>query len=254
MKNFSLYLIRCITNLHVGNGDTEFGIIDNQVQRDVITGFPTINSSSLKGSIRNFLENKSKKENVDKIFGSEEMMGLYRIFPGMLLSIPMRSDSKPYYNVTCNRIIEEFNYFLSLSNKSELINISKSIDDNKKLNIEGEIIDCEIVKKQKLCKLFGENLIIIDDKKFYEFVQELPIIARNKLDNGESKNLWYEEVVPRETRFFFGVCDDGHDNSLFNNITSDIVQIGGNATIGYGYCDISKIEVKEVKKDEKKRN
>lgn len=48
--------------MHVGSGDASYTLIDNQVQRDVITGFPTINSSSLKGSLRSFLDPKRKKQ------------------------------------------------------------------------------------------------------------------------------------------------------------------------------------------------
>ncbi|MCW7999955.1 hypothetical protein CFK35_19015, partial [Clostridium sp. cpc1] len=80
---------------------------------------------------------------------------------------------------------------------------------------------------------------------FYEIIRELPIIARNKLNDGESENLWYEEVVPRETRFYFGTIlskkAPKEYEDIFDKITEDFVQIGGNATIGYGYCDIKSI-------------
>ena len=46
------YIIRTKTNLHAGSGDTNFGIVDKQVQRDSISNLPIINSSSLKGAIR----------------------------------------------------------------------------------------------------------------------------------------------------------------------------------------------------------
>jgi CRISPR-associated protein Cmr4 len=64
------------------------------------------------------------------------------------------------------------------------------------------------------------------------------------LKEGQSKNLWYEEVVPHESKFIFLVSipltnDIGLDESEFNNSFNDkIVQIGGNASIGYGYCQI----------------
>jgi len=47
-----LYTIKCLTNLHVGSGDINFNVIDNQVQRDSVTNLPNINSSSLKGAFR----------------------------------------------------------------------------------------------------------------------------------------------------------------------------------------------------------
>ncbi|SFU71101.1 CRISPR-associated protein, Cmr4 family [Clostridium sp. DSM 8431] len=244
MENFELYLIRCITNLHVGDGNTSYGIIDNEVQKDVITKYPIINSSSLKGSLRNYLESRYSKNDVNEIFGDETKMGLYRVFPGMLLSIPMRSDNRPYYNVTCFGIMKEFLGFLDLLDIPLKLSNDYTNEKNSKskVNIEGEDVYCQEVNNDDMKKLFYENLIIIDDKKFGDFVKELPIIARNKLENGESKNLWYEEVVPRETRFYFGLCRDGNKKLLFNSITENLVQIGGNATIGYGYCNITKLK------------
>lgn len=46
------YIIKTKTNLHAGSGDTNFGVVDNEVQRDSITNLPVINSSSLKGAVR----------------------------------------------------------------------------------------------------------------------------------------------------------------------------------------------------------
>ena len=43
--------IELITNLQVGNGEANFGVIDNLIQRDAATGFPCINASSLKGAM-----------------------------------------------------------------------------------------------------------------------------------------------------------------------------------------------------------
>jgi len=70
----------------------------------------------------------------------------------------------------------------------------------------------------------------------------LPVIARNKLDNGISRHLWYEEVVPRQTFFLCVIlcpCDDGTDQKntelLVGALDNKVHQIGAGATIGYGY-------------------
>lgn len=268
MDNFKLYLIRCITNLHVGNGDSSYSIIDNQVQRDVITGFPVINSSSLKGSLRAYLKHNTNDDDIlKKIFGHEELgVGKYKIFQGTLLSIPVRSNVKPFFRATCPRIIKEFKEFADSFNfnlESGLEKLIKLIDNNKNssfsfdveekndsdIKIEG--LTCEIkkiedkyIKKSEIEKLFGEDLLILDDDKFFEIIKELPIIARNKLENGESQNLWYEEIVPRESRFYFGVFEEKNCKyeNIFKKITDEALQIGGNATIGYGFCDIEPIK------------
>ncbi|MBU5593310.1 type III-B CRISPR module RAMP protein Cmr4 [Clostridium sp. MSJ-4] len=269
MGNLKLYSIRCLTNLHVGNGDASYSIVDNQVQRDVITNFPTINSSSLKGSLKNFLnpENTESKE-IKYIFGDKnEGIGHYKIFPGMLLSIPVRSNKKPFFRATCPRIIKDFLDFTdtfkySLDYKDDLEKIksfaeknpnsisvikcfNKDIEDDKNLKVEG--FDASLKNElnfksnENLENLFGKDLIVMDDLTFSEIVAKLPVIARNKLNNGESENLWYEEVVPRETRFYFGVIQGKNYSDIFENIVEKVVQIGGNATIGYGFCDITSI-------------
>lgn len=70
----------------------------------------------------------------------------------------------------------------------------------------------------------------------------LPVIARNKLDNGISRHLWYEEVVPRQTFFLCVIlcpCDDDTDRKntelLVGALDNKVHQIGAGATIGYGY-------------------
>ena len=37
-----VYILETITNLHVGNGDINYNIIDNEVEKD-LNGYPIIN-------------------------------------------------------------------------------------------------------------------------------------------------------------------------------------------------------------------
>ena len=39
--------LECMTNMHVGNGDVNYNIIDNEVEKDPVTGYPTINASGV---------------------------------------------------------------------------------------------------------------------------------------------------------------------------------------------------------------
>ena len=48
----NIYLLECLTNLHVGSGEVNYNIVDNEVERDVVTNYPTINSSGVKGALR----------------------------------------------------------------------------------------------------------------------------------------------------------------------------------------------------------
>lgn len=263
-----IYLINTITNLHVGSGDSDYGLVDNKVQRDVITGYPTINSSSLKGALRSKAE-ATGNTNILTIFGGEEIIsindngektikkskkGKFIFYSAKLLFIPARSTKKPYYLVTCPKILEEFKEILELFGLKDYFPQNFIINEGY-VNISNENEDIEIeefvvknsgihIKKSKI-KEFREEFVILSDENFSELVENLPIIARNHLDNGESKNLWYEEIVPRKSIFYFGV-DMGTGNNYdkeFDRILEGITYIGGNVSVGYGVCEI--MEVKE---------
>ena len=70
--------------------------------------------------------------------------------------------------------------------------------------------------------------------------------CRKMLDNGESKQLWYEEIVPHESVFYTIVI--GNDEKTLNifinalNDINNIVQFGGNASVGYGLCRVTVTE------------
>jgi len=86
----------------------------------------------------------------------------------------------------------------------------------------------------------GDDLVLFDEESFKQI--DLPVIARNALDeDGISQNLWYEEVVPKHTRFFF--CIGKPDSKGFENRFENeggIVQFGANKSIGYGFSRVKK--------------
>ena len=294
----SLYLLRCITNLHVGSGDENYGVIDNRVQRDITTGYPTIFSSSLKGALREFFDcnppyelvNGKTNDVVKAIFGSPAnerdkaklLPGSFRFLPGRVLSIPVKSNFRPYYNATCVAAIKELIEFASLVgmaiNANELQVLEKlsgkdttqpmkpqvavtnpmvfdAIPAGKMIFIEDKEatrMDSRIstdADRKIIQKYFGEHLALLPDAMFNEFADELPVIARNQLEDGQSNNVWYEEVVPRESRFWFslihpvepGVASEDTLIHKFDTIVlKNRIQMGANATIGYGITHISK--------------
>jgi CRISPR-associated protein Cmr4 len=251
-----IYIIECITNLHVGSGDNDFGLIDNRVQRDVITGFPTINSSSLKGALKEHCG-----DNLIEVFGNGNQKGKYKFFSAKLLAIPSRALDRPYYLVTCQEILDEFKEMIEL--------FYKETEDftNEEFQNEKEVEGYKIKKYIKYKKLFKdidkekeeEEILILEYKDFKELVSELPVIARNHLENGESQNLWYEEIVPRKSLFYFGIDKGVEKEDLEKNFEKEIlfdknggklVHIGGNVTIGYGACKIKKLKAEEGDKSE----
>ncbi|MGE4456978.1 MAG: type III-B CRISPR module RAMP protein Cmr4 [Arcobacteraceae bacterium] len=287
------YIIKTKTNLHAGSGDTNFGIVDNQVQRDSITNLPVINSSSLKGAIRDHFGDMLKETNdlpigtdfvkpfvFNTIFGDEQKnldaddtktysklpkQGLVKFIDAKMLFLPLRSDKKPFYHVTslatlkeAQSFLESFGITLDLDNLNT--NNNSVVIGNESAVVED--VECQALQADisKIKKIFGiENLALFNDEDFNEAVSNLPVIARNALDNGKSVNLWYEEIVPRESIFYTVLCyyanlDDATADArgktdkkkfemayrLFEEkLLKDNIQIGANASIGYGITNFS---------------
>lgn len=231
MNKNNIWFITAKTNLHVGNENTNsYGLIDLAVQRNATTGLPCINSSSLKGALNEFA---SQFDGLDrlKIFGSDKKdkskgskKGSYTFFDANILFLPVQTDDARLFElVTCDDVLKRF------FNQVKLIT-GVEITEN----------DLQNFKYSKL--LNGKD---ITEDKFKELCSDdnLPIIARNVLDNGESKNLWYEQVVPAEA-VFYTLIDDKGDGTLANKIGTEktLVQIGADATIGYGYCEFKNLK------------
>lgn len=291
----SLFTITAQTNLHAGSGDANYGIIDKLVQRDILTSLPTIYASSLKGAILQhfFKQDKNVVTNdyIDVVFGGQtseskrrggtkrdqSKTGEFVFMQANLLSIPVRSNLRPYFRVSSNRVLSELRQHLidvqilkaedvlavtleKVAAEIKARNKAIVFEDalaGAKIHLE-DLKDVECVKSQAdaagLAKLIdilgGDGVLILQDNDLRQLTDNhhLPVIARNHLENGQSTNLWYEQVLPRQTRFAFTLLRP--DNALtdtlyiakdFDNRLSNkgYVQIGANASVGYGYCNIN---------------
>ena len=286
------YIIKTKTNLHVGSDGTNFGIVDKEVQRDSITNLPVINGSSLKGAIRDHFKDLLSSNNdleigsemvkpfvFKTIFGDEQKnldeedaktyntlpkQGLVKFVDAKLLFLPLRSNKKPYFHVIsqsnlqeCKTLLNSFGIKVSFGN---IQNRRKSVAVSYDKDVVVEDVECDSIELdiKELKKIFGiQNLAIFTDEDFNEAISNLPVIARNSLQG--SGNLWYEEVVPRESIFYTVFCyynnlDDETqdkrgrtDKRKFENayklfeqkLLKDEIQIGANASIGYGICNFS---------------
>lgn len=262
----AIYTIEAISNLHVGSGNVNFGIVDNLIQRDAITGLPIIHSSSLKGALREYYSGKLKKENIEKIFGSDPKgdkreSGSYRFFDAFLLALPVRSDKAPFFLATCPQVINDFLEKVAVFG----INLPDNISKGLKVLLDISTFPVVFTEKYKdaliedlnektvfipfeniipLKALFGTYpLVLLSDADFNLLCKDshLPVIARNHLNDGKSENLFYEQVLPRFTRLYFIIFRMSDEDCL--PIAKELVQIGGNASVGYGYCKLSELKL-----------
>lgn len=234
MKNVSIWFIIPQTNLHAGNESTvNFSVIDKAIQRDVTTNLPCINSSSLKGAIKEYMSECVKMDALvlKDIFGSVKSdlkdikKGSVLFFDASLLFIPKQcGEGKTYELVYSDKVLEDF---------------------SKKVNnlIEGKGISKETLL-EKVRSIMGTKNVSsnsVDGDTFTTYCNDdaLPIITRNCLENGESTNLWYEQVLPSLSVLATVIVTK--ESGQMDLLNEKIVQIGANATIGYGYCKFVKI-------------
>lgn len=225
--NTNLWLITAKTNLHVGNENaSNYGIIDKAVQRDVLTDLPCINSSSLKGAVNEYCAHNTEVDLL-KVFGSDKtnkskgsQKGSAIFFDAKLLYLPVQDEANLFHYATSDAVIAQLKDRLSVFDLS--------------------------VDEARLSKVLvpGHEVEVMSAADFGEMCKDenLPVIARNVLENGRSANLWYEQVIPAETVFYAVIQEEGEE--LSNALDGKIIQIGANATIGYGYCRFTKIGLK----------
>ena len=275
-----LYWLTAQTNMHVGSGDANYGVIDNLVQRDVLTELPTIHESSLKGALKEYCTHQvkvthsitdskiaHKKPEIQQNFGNSDDSGNLRFYGANILTFPVRTSKAMFLHATCPALLIDFKERLSLFGFKDLAaEISKFVEaiqgklqrsnpivfEKKHKEPRIEYKDFKVMEQDNISvpSIFTDLVVVHDeDAKLIVGKNKLPVIARNSLTDGKSENLWYEEIVPRQTKFYFFVQDTSIINSQYDWFKSTIngksVQVGANASIGQGLCKIQKFENNE---------
>ncbi|MEO1808059.1 MAG: type III-B CRISPR module RAMP protein Cmr4 [Bacteroidota bacterium] len=285
-----LYRITSHTNIHVGSGKQSYGIIDNLVQRDALTSLPIINGSSLKGALREYctiMRGGPTDPLIEYVFGKESTRvdkdndaGKYRFFDGRLLTLPVRSNALPFFRLTApellqsmSQFLKEMGYLLSGPAQTELQQIARlSVSPQSALHFDGNLSQQTIYLEDfthqaqhhsgttfhHLDNFLGKDLALINQKDLEELADDnhLPVMARNSLEDGRSTNLWYEQVLPRQTSFYTVFLapeeKEGKTNYLheFEDLLKQqpLIQIGANASIGQGYCEFYPVEMEALQK------
>lgn len=272
------------TNLHVGSDSLNYDIVDKTVQRDTITTLPVINASSLKGAMRyhfSQIQDEFSDELMGQIFGNEGgsnngKEGDIKFLDSYLLFLPLRSNKKPFYHVASkDNLLAFISFYEELNGGSEKLDNAKSVidqlSDNIVLNEDESQIEDHICKRfdlnlDDLLDLFPDNIkpkniAIFSNENFIDAVTHLPVIARNKVQTEKEKgNLWYEEIVPRESIFYTANLDYANYGShrktsatktydnFYEKLQNGYIQIGANASIGFGLCSFSLINIDDQEK------
>lgn len=217
------------------------------------------------------------KSEVSKRFSkeSQEYSGCLGFSDAKILLFPVKSMKDVFAYITSKSVLNNFKEFLKLSKDDIEFTINEnSVTENTKLLVNNSVILEEYTFKvnaeeqttklaNELSKLtnipnLSEKLIILDDDSFKDFVElSTEVITRTKIDNetGTVANgaLFTEEYLPAET-VMYSLALFSHsfykDDKNFKDVNKvkdyfekqipEVMQIGGNATLGKGIVKIIK--------------
>jgi len=231
-KNVKPIFFKAVSGIHAGTG-SDLGLVDLPIQRERHSGLPKIESSGVKGCIREEFEQMDglPKDFVKFAFGpdaddkDDKHAGSIAFTDARLLLFPVRSARGVFAYATCpyilKRLCEDFKIAgIKADTVPEVMDAQVSSD---KLLISGNAVleeytiaavKSDYAKKlaENIAKWLGadndeyllNNLIILTDDDLKDFAQNnTEIITRIKIDNEKGTvvggALFTEELLPAET-------------------------------------------------------
>lgn len=221
---------RCITPMHVGCG-SDLGIVDLPIQREKHTGYPKIESSGIKGCIREYFETTSKdlkdEVNVHKLFGYDQdsiskdhkddiknifkdnlqYSGAIGFTDARILFFPVKSIKGVFAWVTCPQVLKKLKEELDIANVS-LTYTNKKVESQKAYcTSECELIVSNADERDK------EEYIILEEYQFEverEKKDELKKLADKLQDYIGIDNLSKKLVIVNDNDFkdFVTMCTE----------------------------------------------
>ncbi len=241
------------TPLHFGDTSEQNAIRKNI--RDQENDIPFIPPASLKGSIRKMLEVELRKqaeslpEDENEIYqllqcfdnrrGPLAVGKIYIHFWGVhLLTLPIRGEQGFFYNAISPKIINTFNEYYKFCKSEDFIKIPPSSEQVK--TEVGLAAYCPHIP------LLGDNIVILSDSQMENALSQLPLIERSNLETGFSHQLYYEEMIPTNSKFFVFISFFKHetlelDKIFVSNTNNKYIQIGISENLGCGHCKMSQI-------------
>lgn len=258
MTDKRILLLQLLTPMHVG-GNYEFSVVDQPIQREGHTGFPKIEASSLKGSIRHhFAKNTDDSEKEKEVFGETDKAGDIIFTDSRILFFPIRSAKGVFALITCPSIIKRLNEDLKRVGSTVKYDNSFTrpvtadttlhIADRQVLLDEYHYTNVEVSNsfKRWVTAIEDEHLsgasitphaMLLSDDDFAYFVKNsTEIITRTAIDPETNtvvgSALFDEEYVPTEAIFYSSLFSQQKN---IDKLALDVFQIGGNMTLGKGF-------------------
>lgn len=272
MNKSGLMLLKNLTPMHVGSG-SDTSVVDLPIQREKHTGYPKIESSSLKGALRSHLFTKLTIEDLNATFGNEVTSGGLSFTDARMLAFPVKSVKGVYSLITSrnvlSRMISDLDNLFELSNDkilkikgllNELNRISNVVSDEKCLVFKSNVnsFNSQVVLENYrfstiiideyskelieninyLDELFDtERLVILEDSVFSEFVElSTEVVTRIRLENGVAKNnaLFTEELLQEQTRMYSVIIEFKDIMNSRNVLENFALKINSNPRLQIG--------------------
>jgi len=259
------------TPVHVGAGNS-VGAVDSPVQRERHTKIPIIPGSSLKGVLADLWNDENYKRTSEgkALFGEDDnnadaKAGALMIGEARVLAFPVRSAKGMFAWITCPLALRRF----ARDSEKEMPEIQE-LDAQSCLASDELLLNDFIVLEEYRIKRIGDcapvisllenlatdavwqeypkHLVVLSDEMFSYFCEQAcEVITRIRIDDETGTvakgALFNQEQVPSET-LFYTLCyanearTSGVKEMLQEKLKDGVLQVGGDASTGLGYCSV----------------
>jgi len=271
------------TSLHAGTGQM-IEVIDLPIQREAHTDWPCVYGSAVKGAMRVLADGKDWVDEVFGPEEGNEHAGSIAISDAKLLLLPVRSLTGHFKWVTCPALLKRLQRdYLRLLDDSFLNKGLAELDDAHAFVSEGKeghlfleefrfnMISIDLQDIINNISQFAdidenalkEQLVIVNNDIFSHLARfATPVNAHIAIDNTtkivKPGALWYEETLPADTLLYTTIVAfksrKKDSKKEANDILQDILglfsqhpylQMGGNETVGMGWCKVKSLRGRE---------
>lgn len=258
--------LKAETSIHAGTGQNN-GVIDMPIMREVHTGYPCVFGSAVKGAFRAHAEIRDTSGlEVKEVFGSADSEGNasnVSFTDARLLLLPVRSLTGHFKLVTCPNILQRLKRDMAMMDKSASFDVPLQPEQGVVISAtSGELFLEEFKFTQQagldtrlldVIEGFGaENLkaqlVVMSDDDFAWFAKNATAVTAHIAINNETKivkdaALWYEETLPSDSLLYtMFMGESEHVDSVLTMFKDKkFIQIGGNETVGMGWCSVKEV-------------
>ena len=259
-----LLFLHAVTSIHAGSG-SELGLVDLPIQREKHTGYPKIESSSLKGAIRATVQaTVDKTPNASRmqvVFGresannqSDAQAGAISFSDARLLLFPVKSLRGVFAWITCPLVLKRFNEELKLyRSEGKLLTIPSG--DGVSVAANSLIVNPQTDTKQVVLEEYTYSVQLTDECQ--KLARQLVEMVFDGIDNGFTDRLI---VLPDDDFVDFVTLSTEVNARIRIDPNTGTVQAGAlwyeenvpPETVFYSYCFAgnSRISNQEVMKAE----